>query len=158
MSFQYPVEVPGVTMRSFLRVAYKELGFDVAAFNRDLDEALNALDLDKSFMGRFLNGGFSGGEKKKSEILQLLLFKPKYAVLDETDSGLDVSALKIAASSLQKAMLANKNMGVLLITHYQRVLKYLDVDSVHILMDGRIVKSGDKNLAFEIEEEGYGRL
>jgi len=158
LAFQYPVEVSGVSMRGFLRAVYKELGRPVESFNKDLEKNLKLLNMSSAFMERFLNDGFSGGEKKKSEILQLALFSPKYAILDEMDSGLDVSALKTVAESISKIKAENPDLGILIITHYQRILKYLDVDFVHILSEGKISRSGGRELVEEVEEKGYDKL
>ncbi|MFH2109039.1 MAG: Fe-S cluster assembly ATPase SufC, partial [Patescibacteria group bacterium] len=157
LAFQYPVEISGVSMASFLRTAYKELGKPLGFFNKNLEGSLKFLNIDKGFMQRYLNEGFSGGEKKKSEILQLAMFSPKLAILDETDSGLDVSALKTVAESFTKIKIKNPKLSFLIITHYTRILKYLDVDFVHIMLNGRVVKSGGIELSEEVEEKGgYG--
>ncbi|MEM5797570.1 MAG: Fe-S cluster assembly ATPase SufC [Candidatus Aenigmatarchaeota archaeon] len=155
LGFQYPTEVPGVTFKNFLWTAYKTLnnGASYVDFNEILDEKLELLEIDKSFVLRYLNEGFSGGEKKRSEILQLAVLNPKIAVLDETDSGLDVDSLKIVANGIKK--LNENGMGILLITHYQRILNYILPDFVHVMTDGKIVKSGGHDLAKEIEEKGY---
>jgi len=157
LAFQYPVEISGVSMASFLSTAYKELGKPLGFFNKNLEGSLKFLNIDKGFMQRYLNEGFSGGEKKKSEILQLAMFSPKLAILDETDSGLDVSALKTVAESFTKIKIKNPKLSFLIITHYTRILKYLDVDFVHIMLNGRVVKSGGIELSEEVEEKGgYG--
>ena len=155
LAFQYPVEVPGVSMRSFIRTAYKELGQPLNSFNSILDKSLKILNMDKGFLRRSLNDNFSGGEKKKGEILQMAVLHPKYAVLDETDSGLDISALKVVAEAISKVRKENNKLGVLIITHYIRILKYLDVDYVHIMLGGKITKYGGRELAEEVEEKGY---
>lgn len=158
LAFQYPSEVPGVTVANFLRTAYNavhggEEGISVLEFHRLLKEKLELLEMDESFAGRYLNEGFSGGEKKRHEILQMALLKPKIAVLDETDSGLDIDALKVVADGVNS--LRGPGLGVVVITHYQRILRYLQPDYVHILMDGRIVRSGGRELAEELEAKGY---
>jgi Fe-S cluster assembly ATP-binding protein len=155
LSMQYPPEIAGVTVSSFLRTAVnarREKPLGVVEFHQLLKEKMAQLAIDPSFSGRSLNEGFSGGEKKRMEILQLALLNPKYAVLDETDSGLDVDALKVVTDGINRV---RGDMGILLITHYTRILKYLVPDKVHVMMDGRIVKSGDKDLAELIEKEGY---
>jgi len=156
LSFQYPYEIPGVTMANFLRTAYGEVTGtkpNVMDFMKLLNEKMALLKMDKSFAKRYVNVGFSGGEKKRAEILQLAVLNPKYAILDETDSGLDVDALRIVAEGLKN--LVGPNLGVIIITHYQRILHHIKPDYVHILTGGRIVKSGDFSLAVEVEEKGY---
>jgi len=156
LSFQYPQEIPGVSMSNFLRTAMnsmQEKPISVLDFQKLLKEKMQVLQVDKSFALRYLNEGFSGGEKKKAEILQLAVLQPKIAILDETDSGLDVDALKTVAQGVN--VVRNKDMGVLIITHYQRILNYITPDEVHIVVNGKIVKSGSKELALEIEEKGY---
>lgn len=156
LGFQYPVEVPGVTLKNFLWTTYKSLNNGSSSFvefNEMFAEKLESLGIDKSFATRYLNEGFSGGEKKRAEVLQLAVLKPKIAVMDEIDSGTDIDALKIVAAGLKKSIV--ENTGILLITHYQRILNYVKPDFVHVLVDGRIVKSGNYNLAKEIEEKGY---
>ena len=160
LAFQYPVEVPGVNNASFLRMAYnaklKHEGkeeIDPMDFETLVQEKLNLLGMDDSFLERSVNQGFSGGEKKRNEILQLLLLDPKCAVLDETDSGLDIDALKVVSEAVNTYK--NENNAVLVITHYQRLLNYIQPDVVHIMADGKIVKTGDKSLALELEEKGY---
>ncbi len=165
LAFQYPFEVPGVSLATFLRTAYNavrqggkkgDLGqemMSVIEFRKMLKEKLNLLDMDDSFSTRYLNDGFSGGEKKRCEILQLAILQPKIAVLDETDSGLDIDSVKIVAEGVNK--LVGPHMGVMIITHYQRILRYIRPDHVHILLDGRIVKSGGPELAEALEEKGY---
>lgn len=158
LSFQYPYEIPGVTMANFLRTAYGEVSGkkpNVMEFMKLLHEKMELLKMDKDFAKRHVNVGFSGGEKKRAEILQLAVLSPKYAILDETDSGLDVDALRIVAEGLKK--LVGPNLGVIIITHYQRILHHIKPDYVHILTDGKIVKSGNFELAHEIEEKGYGK-
>ena len=159
MAFQYPSEIPGVTIAQFMRQAViarsgKEVG--VLDFYDDLREAMKLLEVEEKFAERFVNEGFSGGEKKRNEILQLSMLDPELAILDETDSGLDIDALRIVAEGVN-AML-NPNLGVLLITHYQRLLNYITPDFVHVLAQGRIVKSGGKDLAVRLEDEGYGPI
>ena len=160
LAFQYPVEVPGVNNASFLRMAYnakrKHEGkeeVDPLDFEELIQEKLTLLGIDNSFLERSVNQGFSGGEKKRNEILQLLLLDPQCAVLDETDSGLDIDALKVVSNAVNT--FRNNNNSVLVITHYQRLLNYIQPDVVHIMADGKIVKSGDKSLALELEEKGY---
>lgn len=158
LSFQYPKEITGVSLNNFLRsalnsVAGKKIG--VLDFNKLLKEKMQELHVDEMLSKRYVNVGFSGGEKKKMEILHLMLLNPKYAILDETDSGLDIDALKIVAEGVDKI---RKDKGVLLITHYNRILKYLHPDEVHIMKDGKIVKSGGKELAKEIEEKGFKEI
>lgn len=157
LGFQYPEEIPGVTVANFLRLAMgavkgKKLG--IPEFQKLLKEKMKELDIDPSFARRYLNEGFSGGEKKRCEILQMALLEPKYCILDEIDSGTDVDALKIITAGINK--LLSPERGFLIITHYNRILQYLNqIDHVHIVVDGRIVKSGTKELAIEIDKEGY---
>ncbi|HEY4822679.1 MAG TPA: Fe-S cluster assembly ATPase SufC [Candidatus Bathyarchaeia archaeon] len=165
LAFQYPYEVPGVSLATFLRTAYNavrqggrkgDLGQEMVSvleFRKLLKEKLKLLEMDESFATRYLNDGFSGGEKKRCEILQLAILQPKIAVLDETDSGLDIDSVKIVAEGVDK--LVGPEMGVMIITHYQRILRYITPDYVHILLDGRIVKSGGPELAEALEEKGY---
>ncbi|OGY25689.1 MAG: Fe-S cluster assembly ATPase SufC [Candidatus Woykebacteria bacterium RBG_16_43_9] len=155
LAMQYPVAVPGVSVTNFLRSSLRNLKGNVAPaeFVKTTKEKMADLKIDESFASRSINDGFSGGEKKKMEVLQLSILQPKYAVLDETDSGLDVDALKLVAEGIKKT--SGPKIGILLITHYQRILKYIRPDFVHILVDGRIVKSGDHKLAEEIEGRGY---
>ncbi len=156
LSFQYPTAIPGVTMVNFLREALKaRRGEEVPAreFLGELRETLKTLKMDESFARRYVNDGFSGGEKKRAEILQLGMLKPSLAILDETDSGLDVDALRTVAEGVNA--LRTPDIGILIITHYERILNYITPDVVHILVDGRIVKSGDFALAKEIEANGY---
>ena len=158
LAFQYPSEIPGVTIANFLRAAVQSRlpeGEELEAtdYYADLYEKMDLLEMDRSFTSRSVNEGFSGGEKKRNEILQLAMLQPKYAVLDETDSGLDIDALKIVANGVNS--LRGPNLGVLLITHYQRLLDYIVPDYVHVMVQGRIVRSGDKSLALELEEKGY---
>ena len=159
LSFQYPSEITGVTMSNFLRTAYnsiKKTNVNVIDFHRKLKDKMKELDMDPSFSKRYINEGFSGGEKKRAEILQMAVLEPKYAILDETDSGTDVDALKIIANGINKAK-EKTNMGVLLITHYNRILQYINADKVTIMMNGKIVREGEEELAHEIEAEGYGK-
>lgn len=155
LAMQYPVAVPGVSVTNFLRSSLRNLKENVtpAEFVQTTREKMSELKIDESFATRSINDGFSGGEKKKMEVLQLSVLKPKYAVLDETDSGLDVDALKLVARGINNV--ASPGIGILLITHYQRILKYIQPDFVHILIDGKIVKSGGHKLAERVEEEGY---
>ncbi|MCA9839411.1 MAG: Fe-S cluster assembly ATPase SufC [Trueperaceae bacterium] len=158
LAFQYPVEVPGVSIANFLRLALNarrdeddEIG--VMEFYNKLQNAVKELNWDDSIIERNLHEGFSGGEKKRSEILQLLVLEPKYAILDETDSGLDVDALKIVSQGVNAAR--SPNFGALVITHYQRLLNYIVPDVVHIMVKGKVVKTGPKELAMELDEKGY---
>ncbi len=156
LAMQYPVEVPGVSVVNFLRTAYQSVkGGDVSAlaFRKHMKEKMSLLGVEDSMVNRYLNQGFSGGEKKRNEILQLAVLEPEIAILDETDSGLDIDSLKQVATGVQQ--LIGPNLGVLLITHYQRILNYITPDFVHVMMGGRIVKSGGKELAMELEEKGY---
>lgn len=158
LAMQYPVTVPGVSISNFMRSAYKNLqdqNVKALEIQNKVKSELKKLKLNESFIARSVNEGFSGGEKKKLETMQLSILKPKYAVLDETDSGLDVDALKIVSNGILKARETNQKLGILLITHYQRILKYIQPNFVHILVDGKIIKSGDKSLAEQIEEKGY---
>ncbi len=158
MSFQYPSEIEGVSMGNFLRTSLNALNpgnkLSLQDFQKLLKEKMEMLKMDKKFATRYLNTGFSGGEKKKGEILQLAVLNPKIAVLDETDSGLDIDALKTVAEGIN-TITKQSEMGVVLITHYQRLLNYIKPDYVHILMDGKVVKSGGAELAEHLEEKGY---
>jgi len=163
MSFQYPVEIPGVSVTNFMKTAINESrkarGMEEMPANQMLKlirEKSEMLDIDRKFLSRSLNEGFSGGEKKRNEIFQLAMLEPKLAILDETDSGLDIDALRIVANGVNK--LRNKDNAVVVITHYQRLLEYIIPDFVHVLHGGRIVKSGGKELALELEERGYDWL
>jgi Fe-S cluster assembly ATP-binding protein len=159
LAMQYPVEVPGVSMSNFLRTAVTAVRGEAPKLRtwvKEVKEAMNALDIDPAFAERSVNEGFSGGEKKRHEILQLALLKPKIAILDETDSGLDVDALRVVAGGVN-AYRAIGDAGVLLITHYTRVLRYITPDHVHVFAGGRIVESGGAELASHLEEEGYVR-
>ncbi len=158
LAFQYPVEVPGVSIANFLRLALNarreeddEIG--VMEFYEKLQRAVKELNWDDSIIERNLHEGFSGGEKKRSEILQLLVLEPKYAILDETDSGLDVDALKVVSQGVNAAR--GENFGALVITHYQRLLNYIVPDKVHVMSEGRIIKTGEKELAMELDGKGY---
>ncbi len=160
MAFQYPVEIPGVSNTYFLRAAknavHKHRGepeIDAMSFMKFIREKAEQLELDPGMLSRSVNEGFSGGEKKRNEIFQMAVLEPKLAVLDETDSGLDIDALKVVAKGVNA--LRGPNRGIVVVTHYQRLLNYIVPDFVHILMDGRIVRSGDKTLALELEEKGY---
>lgn len=157
LSFQHPQEIPGVTVSNFLRTAYNSLkgeNVPVMVFYEILKEKMGLLEMDASFTKRYLNQGFSGGEKKKTEILQMLILNPLFVVLDETDSGTDVDALKIIADGINKIR-DNNNTGCLLITHYNRILKYVKPNKVTIIVNGKIVDRGDAKLADEIEANGY---
>ena len=163
LSFQYPVEIPGVSVTNFMKTAINESrkanGKEEMPANEMLKlirEKSELLEIDRKFLSRSLNEGFSGGEKKRNEIFQMAMLEPKLAILDETDSGLDIDALRIVANGVNK--LKNENNAVLVITHYQRLLDYIIPDFVHVLMDGKIVKSGGKELAYELEEKGYDWL
>lgn len=160
LAFQYPIEIQGVSNSTFLKTAINEIRkhrgeeeISAKEFLALVKEKAEILDMDSSLISRSVNQGFSGGEKKRNEILQLLTLNPKLAVLDETDSGLDIDALKIVAHGVNN--FKNENNAVILVTHYQRLLDYIVPDFVHVLYKGKIVKSGDKNLAFELEERGY---
>jgi Fe-S cluster assembly ATP-binding protein len=159
LSFQYPSEVSGVTLSNFLRTAYNSLNenkISLSDFKKLLDEKMDLLRIDKSFVNRYLNEGFSGGEKKKAEILQLSILNPELAILDETDSGLDVGSLRIVANEINK--IKNTEKSILLITHYNRILKYIKPDRIYIMVNGKIVKEGKAELADEIEREGYEKF
>ncbi len=158
LAFQYPLEIPGVSNANFLRAARQARlpegeEIDAVAFYKEMYARMDELGMDRKFTGRSVNDGFSGGEKKRNEILQMMMLDPKYAVLDETDSGLDIDALKIVATGVNA--MRSPDRGFLVITHYQRLLDYIVPDVVHVLFDGRIVKSGDKDLALELESKGY---
>ncbi|WP_457609608.1 Fe-S cluster assembly ATPase SufC [Lutibacter sp.] len=163
LSFQYPIEIPGVTVTNFIKTAINETrkanGLEELSAKNMLKlirEKADLLELDRKFLSRSLNEGFSGGEKKRNEIFQMAMLEPKLAILDETDSGLDIDALKVVANGVNK--LKNKENAVLLITHYQRLLDYIIPDFVHVLYNGKIVKSGGKELAYELEKKGYDWL
>ncbi|HOV06401.1 MAG TPA: Fe-S cluster assembly ATPase SufC [Anaerolineaceae bacterium] len=162
LAFQYPISIPGVTVANFLRTAVNarrkaqnpgDKGIPIPEFRKLLLEKMTLLKMDPSFAGRYLNEGFSGGEKKRAEVLQMAMLQPEIAILDETDSGLDIDALKIVSEGVN--LLHDQNIGVLLITHYQRMLNYIKPDVVHVMMDGRIVESGGPDLALHLEEHGY---
>jgi len=162
LAFQYPVSIPGVTVANFLRTALnararaanpEDKGIPIPEFRKLLKEKMELLKMDPSFAGRYLNEGFSGGEKKRAEILQMATLKPEIAVLDETDSGLDIDALRVVADGVN--VLMGPEMGVLVITHYQRLLNYIKPHFVHVMMGGRLVESGGPELALSLEEHGY---
>ncbi|MFA5873733.1 MAG: Fe-S cluster assembly ATPase SufC [Anaerolineales bacterium] len=162
LAFQYPVAIPGVTVANFLRSAVnsrrrlvtpEDKGMPILEFRKMLKEKMELLKMDSAFAGRYLNDGFSGGEKKRTEILQMATLKPEIAILDETDSGLDIDALRIVAESVNA--LSGPELGVLVITHYQRLLNYIKPQFVHIMLGGKIVESGGPDLALQLEERGY---
>jgi Fe-S cluster assembly ATP-binding protein len=160
LSFQYPVEIPGVTVSNFIKTAINESlkgrgeePMEAREMLAKMREKTALLEMDKSYLSRSLNEGFSGGEKKRNEIFQMAMLEPKLAILDETDSGLDIDALRIVANGVNK--LRSEDNAVVVITHYQRLLDYIEPDFVHVLYNGKIVKSGDKNLALELEAKGY---
>ncbi len=160
LAFQYPIEIPGVSNANFLRMAYNEKAkhrgdeeLDPLEFDDLIRERIQIVEMDPSFINRPVNEGFSGGEKKRNEILQMAVLDPVLAVLDETDSGLDIDALRIVANGINK--LAAPDKGIILVTHYQRLLNYITPDFVHVLFQGRIAKSGGKELALELEDKGY---
>ncbi len=156
LAFQYPVEIPGVTVANFLRLAIQaRTGQEVQfmEFYTKLQRALEILDWDESWVNRYLNQGFSGGEKKRNEILQMLMLEPGFALMDETDSGLDIDALKVVAKGVNA--MRGANFSALMITHYNRLLEFIVPDQVHVMVDGRIVKSGGKEVALELEAGGY---
>jgi Fe-S cluster assembly ATP-binding protein len=156
LAFQYPSEVPGVRMANFLRQACNARtgrDVDMMEFHDQLEAKMKFLEVNERFMRRYLNEGFSGGEKKRNEILQMMMLQPEFAVLDETDSGLDIDALKIVSRGVNE--LRGPKLGILIITHYERILRYIAPDFVHILVDGKIVKSGGPELAAHLEEHGY---
>jgi Fe-S cluster assembly ATP-binding protein len=158
LSYQYPVEIPGLTVGKFLkRAAESRLGeedkLNVSAYLKEIRESMDFLEMDQSFINRYLNTGFSGGEKKRMEILQMLMFKPRLAILDETDSGLDIDALRVVSRGVNK--LRNPLFSSIIITHYQRILDYVKPDRVHVLYDGKIVETGGSELVGELEKKGY---
>src|SRR3954471_589095 len=158
LAFQYPEEIAGVPVVQFLRQALsarKGVDLSVLELRLAIMDWMKRLDMDPSFGARYLNEGFSGGEKKRNEILQMAILEPDFAVLDETDSGLDIDALKVVSRGVQEVRTDRPELGVLLITHYQRILSYLQPDKVHVLIDGRIVESGGPDLAERLEQEGY---
>lgn len=158
LAFQYPHEIPGVSNANFLRAALqarlpKGEEIDAVAFYKQMYARMDELEMDRKFTGRSVNEGFSGGEKKRNEILQMMMMEPTYAILDETDSGLDIDALRIVSQGVNT--MRSPERGFLVITHYQRLLDYIVPDKVHVMFDGRIIRSGDKELALELEEKGY---
>jgi len=160
LAFQYPVEIPGVSIANFLRTALQarlqgDEEIDLFDFQDELIDRMELLDMDTSFAERPVNDGFSGGEKKRNEILQMAVLRPTLALMDETDSGLDIDALKIVSNGVNKLREENSDMTVLLITHYQRLLNYITPDFVHVMVDGRIVRSGGPEVALELEDQGY---
>ncbi len=161
LAFQYPMVIPGVKVFQFLRnmmQARRGEKISVREFRKVLKEKMSLLDMREEFVKRYLNEGFSGGEKKRHEVLQMALLEPTLAILDETDSGLDIDALRIVCEGINKVAEEQTDMGLLIITHYQRMLNYIQPDHVHVMFEGRIVKSGDKNLALELEEKGYDAI
>lgn len=163
LAFQYPVEIPGVTSTNFLKTALNQIrehqgldAMDAVAFLTHIRQKMKLVDIDQSLLNRSVNEGFSGGEKKRNEIFQMAVLEPKLAILDETDSGLDIDALKIVANGVNK--LRSKDNAVVVVTHYQRLLNYIIPDFVHVLLDGKIIRSGTKNLALELEDKGYDWL
>ncbi|NWK55138.1 Fe-S cluster assembly ATPase SufC [Verrucomicrobiaceae bacterium N1E253] len=161
LAFQYPAEVPGVSNANFIRAALQARlpegeEIDAVAYYKNLYSKMDVLEMDRKFTGRAVNEGFSGGEKKRNEILQMMMLEPKYCIMDETDSGLDIDALKIVAKGVNA--MRSPDRGFLVITHYQRLLDYIQPDHVHVMHDGQIVKSGGKELALELEESGYDFL
>ena len=162
LAFQYPVSIPGVTVANFLRTAINarrrhstppQDDISVLDFRKMLKSKMDLLEMEYSFGGRYLNEGFSGGEKKRTEVLQLAVLEPAFAILDETDSGLDIDAIRIVSEGVNA--IKGPNMGVMVITHYQRILNYIKPDFVHIMFDGRIVESGSEELSLQLEDEGY---
>ncbi len=162
LAFQYPVSIPGVTVANFLRTAvnarrraenHEDKGVPIPEFRKMLKGKMDLLKMDPAFAGRYLNDGFSGGEKKRAEILQMAVLKPEIAILDETDSGLDIDALRVVSEGVNA--LRGADLGVLVITHYQRILNYVKPDVVHVMMDGRVVETGGPDLALHLEEHGY---
>ena len=158
LSFQYPAAIPGVQVGTFLRKSVASVRGEAPsprAFRKELNEAMKQLDMDKSFLSRYVNDGFSGGEKKRLEILQMLLLQPDLALLDETDSGLDIDALRIVADGINAVA---EDTGCMIITHYQRLLNYIKPDVVHLMIDGKVVESGDMSLVEKVEKDGYSWL
>jgi Fe-S cluster assembly ATP-binding protein len=162
LAFQYPVSIPGVTVANFLRTAINarrraenpnDKGIPIPEFRKKMKEQMELLKMDQAFAGRYLNEGFSGGEKKRAEILQMAMLRPEIAILDETDSGLDIDALRIVSEGVNA--LRGPNLGVLVITHYQRILNYINPEFVHVMLGGRVVESGGPDLALHLEEHGY---
>lgn len=165
LAFQYPVAIPGVSVANFMRAAInarrkvgnpEDKGIPIPEFRKQLKQMMEVLKMDPSFASRYLNDGFSGGEKKRVEVLQMAMLKPEIAIMDETDSGLDIDALRIVSEGVNT--LRGPDMGVLVITHYQRILNYIKPDYVHIMMEGQIVESGEADLALQLEEHGYDWL
>jgi Fe-S cluster assembly ATP-binding protein len=161
LAFQYPAEVPGVSNANFIRAALQARlpegeEIDAVSFYKNLYSKMDVLEMDRKFTARAVNEGFSGGEKKRNEILQMMMLEPKYCIMDETDSGLDIDALKVVAKGVNA--MRSPDRGFLVITHYQRLLDYIQPDHVHVMHDGQIVKSGGKELALELEECGYDFL
>lgn len=163
MSFQYPVEIPGVTNINFLKASVNAVRkgqgknpLDAIEFLSFIREKCQLVEMDESFLYRSINEGFSGGEKKRNEILQMVALEPKLAILDETDSGLDIDALRVIAQGVNA--MRGKDRAIILVTHYQRLLNYIEPDYIHVLANGRIIKSGDKSLALELEDKGYSWL
>ena len=160
LAFQYPIEIPGISTTNFIKTAVNKIreskgkkSLDAVSFLKIMKEKMKIVKVNQTLLSRSINEGFSGGEKKRNEIFQMAMLDPKLAILDETDSGLDIDALKIVAKGVNK--LKSKDNATIIITHYQRLLKYIIPDYVHVLIDGKIVKSGDKNLAQELEKKGY---
>jgi Fe-S cluster assembly ATP-binding protein len=158
LAFQYPIEVPGVSIANFIRAALQSRlpegqNFKAVEFYKELYQKMDELKMDRSFTSRSMNEGFSGGEKKRCEILQMSMLNPKYCILDETDSGLDIDALRIVSEGVNR--MRGGDRGILVITHYQRLLDYIVPDKVHVMWEGRIVRTGDKDLALELEDKGY---
>ncbi len=161
LAFQYPMEIPGVSNANFIRAALNSRlpegeELDAVAYYKNLYAKMDALEMERSFTARAVNEGFSGGEKKRNEILQMSMLEPSYCILDETDSGLDIDALKVVSKGVN--MLRTEDRGFLVITHYQRLLNYIKPDVVHVMYDGQIIKSGGPELALELEEQGYEHL
>lgn len=163
LAFQYPTAIPGISMANFLRTSVNAVrggdskkGLPVTEFRKMLTEKMDLLKMDKSFARRYLNEGFSGGEKKRAEILQMALLEPKFAILDETDSGLDIDALRVVSEGVNA--ITGPNRSFIVITHYQRILNYIKPDFIHIMYDGQIIESGGPELALKLEEEGYDQL
>mgnify|MGYP005838698567 CR=1 FL=1 len=164
LAFQYPVSIPGVTVANFLRLAInarmkavdpESKGISISDFRKMMREKMDMLQMDHSFAGRYLNEGFSGGEKKRAEILQMAVLNPKIAILDETDSGLDIDALRVVSEGVNRLRTNDANLGALVITHYQRILNYIKPEFVHVMYQGQIVENGGAELALKLEEAGY---
>ncbi len=161
LGFQYPLSIPGVTVANFLRQANKALRGDSTSprdFRKLLYEKMDDLEIDHAFATRYINDGFSGGEKKRMEILQMAMLEPKFVILDEPDSGLDIDSLKLVANSINRYKEKNPHVGILLVTHYQRILDYIKPDKVHVFVEGNVVESGGPELALELEKKGYDWL